>query len=101
VDFDRVRTKTADVGIVELLGGPSKVCITCGQFFEYLRHADKKRWYIAYSFNSQNVLCAINASWYRERHGWHIKGHYVFSSFNNQAYCGPPFLEFGGVVITP
>ncbi len=52
-----------DPAIITNLGGEPKVEISLGQFWEFLKTADRSFWYVAYVRDDQRVLWAVNADW--------------------------------------
>ena len=53
-----------DPAIITELGGEEKVEITLGQFWEFLKTADRRFWYVAYIRDTKDVLWAVRAHWY-------------------------------------
>ena len=52
-----------DPAIITELGGEENVEITLGQFWEFLKTADRRFWYVAYIRDTKDVLWAVNAHW--------------------------------------
>lgn len=52
-----------DPAIITALGGEEKVEVSLGQFWEFLKTADRKLWYVAYVRDTDGVLWAVGADW--------------------------------------
>ena len=52
-----------DPAIITALGGEPKVEITLGQYWEFLKIADRSFWYVAYIRDDGNTLWAVGADW--------------------------------------
>ena len=52
-----------DPAIITELGGEENVEITLGQFWEFLKTADRRFWYVAYIRDTKGVLWAVYANW--------------------------------------
>ncbi len=55
-----------DPAIITELGGEEKVEITLGQFWEFLKTADRRFWYVAYIRDTKDVLWAVDADWHSD-----------------------------------
>ena len=59
----KLLTASRDPAIITALGGEENVEITLGQFWEFLKTADQKFYYVAYIRDTEDVLWAVFAVW--------------------------------------
>ncbi len=60
---NKLLQNSRDPAIITALGGEEKVEIRLGQFWEFLKTADQKFWYVAYIRDTEDVLWAVSAYW--------------------------------------
>jgi hypothetical protein len=63
---NKLLRNSRDPAIITALGGEEKVEISLGQFWEFLKTADQKFWYVAYIRDTEDVLWAVYARWYSD-----------------------------------
>lgn len=60
---NKLLKNSRDPAIITALGGEETVEVSLGQFWEFLKTADQKFWYVAYIRDTENVLWAVSADW--------------------------------------
>jgi hypothetical protein len=61
---NKLLQNSLDPAIITALGGEEKVEVSLGQFWEFLKMADQKFWYVAYIRDTEDVLWAVSARWH-------------------------------------
>jgi hypothetical protein len=62
--INKLQKRAKDPAIITALGGEEKVEISLGQFWEYLKTANRNLWHVAYIRDDKSVLWAVNALCY-------------------------------------
>ena len=82
-------TPARDPAIITELGGEEQVETTSGQFWEFLKTADRTLWYVRHIRDATGVLWAVDGHWYDG--GLHVEAYALDDPFD--WFAGARFLS--------